>query len=92
MTEDLTKLNYNRLMELSKDDKVERCFTQNGKIKFSLKDDPDKKLYTDTIGWFPGLQRAIIHTLKVRAFYTQEYTKNHEINPNFDYIYYLIFI
>jgi len=50
MTEDLTKLNYNRLMELSKDDKVERCFTQNGKIKFSLKDDPDKKLLTDTIG------------------------------------------
>ena len=50
MTDDLTKLNYNRLMELSKDDKVERCFTQNGKIKFSLKDDPDKKLHTDTIG------------------------------------------
>ena len=48
VTEDLTKMNYSRLMELSKDETVDRCYSLNGQIKYILKGDPEKKLHSAT--------------------------------------------
>ena len=46
ISEDLTPINFRRMMELSKDPRIERCFSLGGQIKYILKDDPEKKPLT----------------------------------------------
>lgn len=44
INEDLSPLNFSTFRTISQDERVERCFTINGVVKFVLNSDPEKRL------------------------------------------------
>ena len=62
--EDLTPTIYKRLQDVKTCDKVEKCWSLDGKIKFKLSDDSTVHMIRDGSHFYNVIHRKLYYTLK----------------------------